>query len=481
MKKSSLLIIILLTLVSTISSFADTSHLHNQGFSHLTKKLIPGVVNISTEQVIPNEERYKGGKQTFRFPGIPRGMLEEFFENFEPFFNKIPSEPREATSLGSGFVIDESGIIVTNYHVIANATKITVTFSDNTQAKATVLGTDPQTDLAVLKVKVDKKLAYVKLGNSDNALVGDWVLAIGNPFGLGVSVSTGIISARGRDIDMGTSNEFLQTDAAINRGHSGGPLFNTNGEVIGINTAIFSPQQGGGNVGIAFAIPSNSAAPIINILSQGKKVEHGWLGIVVQAITQDMLESLNMKNPNGVLIASVIKNSPAEKSGLKPGDVILEFNGVKTEKAQQLTQLVRRAEANKKAKMKVYRDGSTININVNIGKLPNNQTSDNTSQDTQIINNETLGLTVGNIPQDYNRINDNNDNSGIIVLKVDRSSDAFSKGIRKDDIITQVNQTIIKNTTDFKNAIKKAKGKKSILLRIQRDNNPQIFIAVKLK
>ncbi|QXK91644.1 Do family serine endopeptidase [Neoehrlichia mikurensis] len=479
--KKRFLLLILLTLISTTSSFADTSHLHNQGFSHLTKKLIPGVVNISTEQVISNGERYKGGKQFFRFPGIPRGMLEEFLENFEPFFNKMPSEPREATSLGSGFIIDESGIIVTNYHVIANATKITVTFSDNTQARASVLGTDPQTDIAVLKVKVNKKLAYVKLGNSDNALVGDWVLAIGNPFGLGVSVSTGIISARGRDIDMGTSNEFLQTDAAINRGHSGGPLFNTDGEVIGINTAIFSPQQGGGNVGIAFAIPSNSAAPIINILSQGKKVEHGWLGIVVQAITQDMLESLNMKNTNGVLIASVVKDSPADKAGLKPGDVILEFNGVKTEKAQQLTQLVRRAEANKKATMKIYRNGNTISINVNIGKLSSNdQVSDTTPQDAQIINNEALGLTVGNIPQDY-KTNETNDVSGVIVLKIDRESDAFSKGIRKNDIITQVNQTIIKNTADFKNAIKKAKSKKSILLRIQRENNPQIFIAIKLK
>ncbi len=293
----------------------------NQGLADLVEELLPAFVSISSEQVIK-----QGNSNRTRVP-LPRNDFfdgfREFFEYFDQFFmDKSPSINREAVLLGSGFIIDKSGIIVTNYHVIKDAQHITVTMNDDTYFKAEVLGYDAKTDLAVLKIKADKDFSFVTLGNSDEARVGDMVMAIGNPFGLGGSVSTGIISARSRDISIGTMNEFIQTDAAINRGNSGGPLFDLNGKVIGINTAIYSPSESGGNVGIGFAIPSNLAIPVIDKLKNGKKVKHGWLGVQVQRITVEFAESLGLKDTKGALVASIVKDSPAEKGGIKVGSVL---------------------------------------------------------------------------------------------------------------------------------------------------------------
>ncbi|AAV86930.1 serine protease [Anaplasma marginale str. Dawn] len=445
-----------------------------RGFSGLAAKLLPAVVNISTEQTVDSDASSMG--QGFRFPGIPKGIFEEFFNNLEPLLVD-PLKPRKVVSLGSGFIVDKSGLIVTNYHVIANAKEIHVKFSDNSTAKATVLGKDPKTDLAVLKVKTKKDLQPVTLGNSDEVLVGEWVLAIGNPFGLGGSVSVGIISGRARDINIGTASEFLQTDAAINRGHSGGPLFNADGEVIGINTAIMSPQ-GGGNVGVAFAIPSNNAARVIRVLSKGGRVEHGWLGVVIQHVTDDMTDSLGLESARGALISGVAKDSPAEKAGLKVGDVILEFNGQKIENMPQLTHLITKAAVNEKAKITVQRDGRALNVMVTIGKLPDDAVPGGADQEAT---DDSVGLTVGNLPK-----NSKKQQEGVLILRVDHRSDAFSEGVRKGDILLGINSATINSVSDFNKEMSKIKsgsgGKGSLLLLVKKGGGdaPPIYIPVKL-
>ncbi|MCU7611295.1 Do family serine endopeptidase [Anaplasma capra] len=452
-------------------SGAPDSH---RGFSELAARLLPAVVNISTEQTVDSDANSMG-QQGFRFPGIPKGIFEEFFNNLEPLLVD-PPKPRKVISLGSGFIVDKSGLIVTNYHVIANAKEIHVKFSDNSTARATVLGKDPKTDLAVLKVKTKKDLQPAKLGNSDNVLVGEWALAIGNPFGLGGSVSVGVISGRARDINIGTASEFLQTDAAINRGHSGGPLFNADGEVIGINTAIMSPQ-GGGNVGVAFAIPSNNAARVINVLSKGGKVEHGWLGVVIQHVTDDMTDSLGLEQARGALISSVAKDSPAEKAGLKVGDVILEFNGQKIDSMPQLTHLIAKTAVNEKAKMAVQRDGKVLNIVVTIGKLPDDAIPGSTDQEAT---DESVGLTVTNPPKSSKK------QEGVLIIRVDHRSDAFGEGIRKGDILLGINSTAINNVSDFSKEmgkIKSSSGKGSSLLLLVKKgggDSPPVYIPVKL-
>ncbi|ACZ48959.1 putative serine protease [Anaplasma centrale str. Israel] len=446
-----------------------------KGFSELAARLLPAVVNISTEQTVDGDASSMGG-QGFRFPGIPKGIFEEFFNNLEPLLVD-PPKPRKVVSLGSGFIVDKSGLIVTNYHVIANAKEIHVKFSDNSTAKATVLGKDPKTDLAVLKVKTKKDLQPVTLGNSDDVLVGEWVLAIGNPFGLGGSVSVGIISGRARDINIGTASEFLQTDAAINRGHSGGPLFNADGEVIGINTAIMSPQ-GGGNVGVAFAIPSNNAARVISVLSKGGRVEHGWLGVVIQHVTDDMTDSLGLERARGALISGVAKDSPAEKAGLKVGDVILEFNGQKIENMPQLTHLITKAAVNEKAKVTVQRDGRTLNVVVTIGKLPDDAVPGGADQEAT---DDSIGITVGSLPKSSKK----QQQEGVLILRVDHRSDAFSEGVRKGDILLGINSTTINSVSDFSKEMGKIKGssggKGSLLLLVKKGGGdaPPIYIPVK--
>ncbi|WP_249548801.1 Do family serine endopeptidase [Anaplasma phagocytophilum] len=450
-----------------------------RGFSELASKLLPSVVNISTEQRVEGDELAgdSGGGSIFGFPGIPRGFFEGFFNSIEPLFVE-PPKPRKVISLGSGFIIDESGLIVTNYHVIANSQEIQVKFSDGTTAKARVLGQDPKTDLAVLKVDVAKELVSVKLGNSDDALVGEWVLAIGNPFGLGGSVSVGIISGRARDINIGTASEFLQTDAAINRGHSGGPLFNADGEVIGINTAIISPQ-GGGNVGVAFAIPSNNAARVISILSKGEKVEHGWLGVIVQHVTEGMVVPLGLDSAHGALVANVVKGSPAEKGGLRVGDVILEYNGKRVEDMSQLTNLIAKSAVNEEVRLLVLRSGKQITLKITIGKLEEGADGAAGKNGSLETGTESLGITVGELPDGDGRKRD-----GVVVLRVDNRGAAFAEGIRRGDVIVGIDAVLVRNVADFTSELEKilqSTKRDSVLLLVQRGDSPPIYVAVKLK
>ncbi|MDR2609422.1 MAG: DegQ family serine endoprotease [Rickettsiales bacterium] len=454
----------------------------NQGLADLVEELIPAVVNISSEQIIKQESNNRT-----RIPFTPRNNFfddfREFFEHFDQFFmDRGPSINREVVLLGSGFIIDKSGTIVTNYHVIKNAQDITVTMNDNTYFKAEVLGYDAKTDLAVLQIKADKDLSFVAFGDSDKARVGDTVMAIGNPFGLGGSVSTGIISARSRDISIGTMNEFIQTDAAINRGNSGGPLFDLNGKVIGINTAIYSPSESGGNVGIGFAIPSNLAVSIIDTLKSGKKIKHGWLGVQVQPITREFAESLGLKDTKGALVADVVKNSPAEKGGIKAGDILLEFDGKKVERMTQLPQMVSRTEPEKKVQVKLLRSGREVNIKVIIGESTSDSQGNN-QEENESTSDYITGLTVSNLPQESKESKNDVPTKGVIVTNVDVNKNVTLRGIKKGDIIMQINGTYIENVESFQNQINLAKEKdkeKAIMLLIYRNGN-QFFTSIKLK
>ncbi len=454
----------------------------NQGLADLVEELIPAVVNISSEQIIKQENNSRT-----RVPSMPGNNFfddfREFFEHFDQFFmDRGPSVNKEVVLLGSGFIIDKGGTIVTNYHVIKNAKDITVTMNDNTYFTAEGLGYDARTDLAVLKINSDKDLSSVAFGDSDKARVGDTVMAIGNPFGLGGSVSTGIISARSRDIRIGTMNEFIQTDAAINRGNSGGPLFDLNGKVIGINTAIYSPSESGGNVGIGFAIPSNLAMSIIDTLKSGKKIKHGWLGVQVQPITKEFAESLGLKDIKGALVASIVKDSPAEKGGIKVGDILLEFDGKKIDRMTQLPQMVSRAGPEKKVQVKLLRKSKEVNIKVVIGESTNDG-QDNNQEENKSTSDYVTGLTVSNLPKESKESKNNVPTKGVIVTNVDSNSNATLRGIKKGDIIIQLDGTDIENTNDFQkqvdSAVKK-NGKDSIMLLIYRNGN-QFFTSIKLK
>ncbi|MDG7057288.1 MAG: DegQ family serine endoprotease [Wolbachia endosymbiont of Penenirmus auritus] len=465
------------------TSDANTSVCNcNQELADLVEKLIPAVVNISSEQIIKQESNNRT-----RIPFTPRNNFfddfREFFEHFDQFFmDRGPSINREVVLLGSGFIIDKSGTIVTNYHVIKNAQDITVTMNDNTYFKAEVLGYDAKTDLAVLQIKADKDLSFVAFGDSDKARVGDTVMAIGNPFGLGGSVSTGIISARSRDISIGTMNEFIQTDAAINRGNSGGPLFDLNGKVIGINTAIYSPSESGGNVGIGFAIPSNLAVSIIDTLKSGKKIKHGWLGVQVQPITREFAGSLGLKDTKGALVADIVKNSPAEKGGIKVGDILLEFDGKKVERMTQLPQMVSRTEPEKKVQIKLLRSGKEVNVKVVIGESTSDSQGNN-QEENESTSDYITGLTVSNLPQELKEGKNDVPTKGVIVTNVDVNRNITLRGIKKGDIIMQINGTYIENVESFQNQINLAKEKdkeKAIMLLIYRNGN-QFFTSIKLK
>ncbi len=322
-------------------------------FADLAEKLMPSVVNISTTQTIKT--------QTSPFPQFPPGSpFGEFFKEFER-----PTE-RKATSLGSGFIIKKEGIVVTNNHVIANAEDIIVRV-DNKEYQAKVLGSDPYSDIAVLKIESSQNFKIVDFGNSDKARVGDWVVAIGNPFGLGGTVTSGIISARNRDINLTRYDDFIQTDASINQGNSGGPLFNMNGDVIGINTAIISPS--GASSGIGFAIPANYASSIIDQLINYGETKRGWLGVRIQPVTDEIATVAGLEEPSGAFIGGVSEDSPAKKGGVKTGDIILEFNGEKIKTMRNLPKVVANTKPNKKVSVKVWRDKKLITLKLTLGRM----------------------------------------------------------------------------------------------------------------
>ena len=330
----------------------------SKGFSRLAEKSMPSVVNISATTVVETRS------QPFPFQFPPGSPFEEFFKDFDQ--NRGPQK-RRSTALGSGFVIKDNGTVITNNHVIQNAEGIFVKFTDGKEYEAKLIGTDPVSDIAVLKIQSNKKFPAVKFADSDKAKVGDWVLAIGNPFGLGGTVTQGIISAINRDINMGRYDNFIQTDASINQGNSGGPLFNMDGEVLGINTAIFS--NSGGSVGIGFAIPANFAKNVIDQLIKYGETKRGWLGVRIQTVTKEIADSLGLNETIGALVTDVNKNSPADKAGLQQGDIITEFNGQKVKTMRDLPRLVGEAEVGKPAKLKIWRKKRFITKTVVLGRL----------------------------------------------------------------------------------------------------------------
>ena len=380
-------------------------------FADLAEKLMPSVVNISTTQTV------KTTQNTFPFQFPPGSPFGEMFKDFER-----PTE-RKASSLGSGFIIKENGIVITNNHVIAGAEDILVRVGEK-EFKAEVVGADPYMDIAVLKMDTKDKFTTVKFGDSDNARVGDWAVAIGNPFGLGGTVTAGIISARNRDINLTRYDDFIQTDASINQGNSGGPLFNLKGEVIGINTAIIAPGQSG-SIGIGFAIPANAASNVIDQLIEFGETKRGWLGVRIQEVTKEIAEVEKLKKPAGALVASVGQNSPADKAGIKAGDIILEFDGKKIDTMRTLPKVVANTKVGKSVELKIWRNKKSINKKLVLGRLESSEEFKEKKTQTVTKENEieTLKITVREITdEDINSRNLDKKTTGVVIVNIANQS-----------------------------------------------------------
>ncbi len=471
-------------------------------FADLAEKLLPAVVNISTTQTVKAEQRGGsggGGGDNPDLPQFPPGSpFEEFFKDF---LNKNrprgqgqgqgqpQAEGRKATSLGSGFIIDTAGYVVTNNHVISDADEITVILHDNTSLKAELVGRDTKTDIAVLKVKTEKPLVAVPWGDSDVSRVGDWVLAIGNPFGLGGTVTAGILSARQRDINSGPYDDFLQTDASINRGNSGGPMFNMDGQVIGINTAIYSPS--GGSIGIGFAIPSALARQVVEELihENDHTVHRGWLGVRIQAVTDEIAESLGLDKARGALVASVTDNGPAQAGGIQPGDVITTFDGKKVEDMRHLPRLVAETSVDKSVAVQVWRKRAAVDLKIKVGRL---QETEAASADapaksapppkTEAETVKALGMTLSNVtPALKDKYSLGDSAKGVVVVEVSKDSPGAEKGLRPGDVIMEAAQEEVKNANQVAGKVADAKksGRKSILLLVERQGDLR-FVALRL-
>ncbi|WP_207456387.1 DegQ family serine endoprotease [Azospirillum sp. SYSU D00513] len=460
-------------------------------FADLAEKLLPAVVNISTSQAAP--QRPQGGPpgapgQRPEMPQFPPGSpFEEFFKDFFDRQQQQDQPQRRSTSLGSGFIIDaQNGYVVTNNHVIQDADEITVILQDDTNIKAELVGRDSKTDLALLKIKTNHPLVAVPFGDSDAMRVGDWVLAIGNPFGLGGSVTAGIISARQRDINAGPYDDFLQTDASINRGNSGGPMFNLNGEVIGINTAIFSPT--GGSVGIGFAIPANLAKQVVAQLRDYGKTRRGWLGVRIQAVTPEIAESLGLQAHKGALVASITPDGPAAKAGIQAGDVVAKFDGKEIDEMRRLPRVVAETPIDKAVPVEVWRKGKKLSLQVEVGELEAAEESGllanvpEAPQPATPSSTEVLGLKLTGItPELRQRFEIKPELNGVVVTDVQGGSTAGEKGVRPGDVIIEVGQEAVTKPEDVKSRIDQAKqqGKKSILLLVDRQGDLR-FVAVPL-
>jgi serine protease Do len=474
MKHSTKVIFIALSLAFSSGHTAYTQS-SLPSFADLAENLSPTVVNISTSQKIE--------RPPVAIPQLPPGS--PFGELFKDFFEQLEQTgPQTVQSLGSGFVIDLVGYIVTNNHVIDGADEIVVNFSNGNSLPATVVGHDPKTDIALLKVETTEPLKFAEFGDSENTRVGDWVLAIGNPFGLGGSVSAGIISARNRNINAGSYDDFIQTDAAINRGNSGGPLFDTNGKVIGVNTAIISPT--GGSIGIGFAVPSSIAQNVISQLREFGETRRGWLGVKIQDVTEDIAEGLGLDKKQGALVAGVTAGGPAEEAGVQSGDIITKFDGKDIIEMRDLPRMVAETEVNKNVRIVVWRKGETQTLKVTLGRLENAVEDMNSGQvsvaPTQSKNEQSvLGIFMQTLgEQERIALNIPDDVQGVIISDVERGSQAAAKGIRQGDIIAEVSQTPVQKPADVKSLIEKAKedGKKSVLLTLYSQGETR-FVAIR--
>ena len=448
-----------------------------ESFADLAERLSPAVVNISTSQMMEG-----GGVPV---PGLPPGSpFEEFFEDFfERQQRGGRSAPRRVQSLGSGFVIDPKGIVITNNHVIDGADEVKVNFADGTTLPAEIVGRDPKTDLAVLRVTPESDLAFVELGDSTKARVGDWVVAIGNPFGLGGTVTAGIISAINRDINAGPYDDFIQTDASINRGNSGGPLFNLDGKVVGVNTAIISPS--GGSIGIGFSIPSSTAMPVIEQLKKFGETRRGWLGVRIQSVTDEIAEGLDMGEARGALIAGVTPDGPADKAGLQPGDVVVNFNGQDVPEMRDLPRIVAETDIGSKASIKVIRDGQAKSFKVEIGRLEEADAAEAAAKDdgkNKGDRQETLGLSLSELTGPLReRFNIGAEVSGVVILDVDPASAAEEKGIRPGDVLVRVAQKKVETPEEVATLVEaeKSSGARSVLLLVSTGDGLR-FVALRI-
>jgi serine protease Do len=439
-------------------------------FADLAEKLMPSVVNISTTQTVKTTTN----QFPFQFP--PGSPFGEMFKDFER-----PTE-RKASSLGSGFIIKEDGIVITNNHVIANAEDILIRVGDK-EYNAEVIGADPYMDLAVLKIKTKDKFKPVSFGDSNKARVGDWVVAIGNPFGLGGTVTSGIISARNRQIGLTRYEDFIQTDASINQGNSGGPLFNLKGEVIGVNTAIIAPGQSG-SIGIGFAIPANAASNVIDQLLKFGETKRGWLGVRIQEVTKEIADVEKLKKPEGALVASVGQNSPAEKAGIKAGDIILEFDGKKINTMKKLPNVVASTEVGKSVELKIWRNKKLISKRLTLGRLETSEEFKETKPKIvkKDIDIQSLKIAVRDLNEkDISTRNLNKKTKGVVITEISNRS-PLANLLSVNDIIIEVQKTPVKNSVDLNrivNGIFK-KGEKTLLLTIINNNNRRRYLGVKI-
>jgi serine protease Do len=434
-----------------------------QSLAPLVDKVMPAVVSVEVKISNASAVSDSGDKNPNDIPP----QLKDFFDQFPQFKGMRPQAPEGGggIALGSGFVLSSDGYVVTNNHVVKDADTVSVTFQNGDKFDATVVGTDPKTDLALLKIKSEKSFPHVNFSKTE-AKVGDWVMAVGNPFGLGGTVTSGIVSARGRDIGSGPYDDFLQIDASINKGNSGGPTFNLEGDVVGINTAIYSPS--GGSVGIGFAIPASTAENVIESLKQNHKVTRGWLGVKIQPVTADIAESMGLENAKGALISDLTTGSPALKAGLKSGDTILKVDGAEVSDARSLAKIIAQLPPGKKVDLAIIRGGKSQTVSVTLATMPNEpQTA---SAETQIVPStsslEKYGLNVA--PAD--------DGAGVKVTNVDPNSSAAEKGLKAGDVILEVAGTEVNDASAVSAALKNATGSK--ILMLVRGPDGQHFVAL---
>ena len=440
-------------------------------FSELVEKVGPAVVNISTTQKI---KKHQGLPPGMEMPELPENS--PWGELFKKFFGDEGGSIEEfnTQSLGSGFIVDKSGYVITNNHVIKEAEEIIVRLTDRRELKAKVIGADPRSDVALLKIDADD-LPVAKLGESDSLKVGEWVMAIGSPFGFDHSVSVGVVSAIGRNLPSENYVPFIQTDVAINPGNSGGPLFNLEGEVVGINSQIYS--RTGGFMGLSFAIPITVAKGVIEQLKTKGKVSRGWLGILIQDVNRELAESFGMKNPMGAVVLKIMENSPAASADFKIGDVVVEFDGKRILRSSDLPIAVGSTDIGKRVKVKVIREGRTVNLSVTIGELPSEEELAKTTTEDKSETMNQLGVAVGNLTQEQRRRFEIK-KGGVIVKKIDKGP-AADANIRHGDVILKIDNHDVKDAAHFEKLVGKLSKGKSVPVLIQRGNNP-IFLAIKI-
>jgi serine protease Do len=455
-----------------------------ESVADVAEKVLDAVVNISTSQAVAARPRGVQPPQ----PQVPEGSPFEDF--FEEFFKRRGEEdgnrPRRVSSLGSGFVIDPTGIIVTNNHVIADADEVFANFNDGSKLKAEIVGRDPKTDIAVLRVKPEKPLVHVNFGDSDLIRVGDWVMAIGNPFGLGGSLSVGVVSARNRDINAGPYDNFIQTDAAINRGNSGGPLFNMQGEVIGVNTAIISPT--GGSIGIGFSIPAKTAVAVIGQLREFGETRRGWIGVRIQQVDDQIADTLGLGTARGALVAGVTENGPAAAAGMRSGDVIVRFDGKEIREMRDLPRAVADTAVGKEVELTIVRDGKEQTVRVKLGRLEDGEKAEQAAvkqppatTEPRAATKRLLGLELAPISPDLRKRFSLRDNvKGVVIVSIESTSPLVDQRVQPGDVIVEVTGQAISAPADLQKRFEslKKEGRKSALLLVASVTGEQRFVPV---